>query len=312
MIAARPKLQKWISDAEADDPESLGARFFDSSFSATQFFLEDTFLQINDQINTVVTRYEAFKQGDYSTARNPIPKEFASSGSGGGGLSLIDLDEQDPAPSGQGISIGTLENDLSSLFSAPTPQQQSQQPAFGLPMGVQPPAFHMGLQQTTFPQTQTQTFSPTPVPANGGFPGSSISGLQQRSTHAGTPPASIMLPATPGSQRGTPIPATQGQGYFGKAPVGGMGAATGPGGILSHSQPGLSGYVQAQPTTTMGLSGTGNPLGGGGYAAAQKQPSFLATPLQPQSQVQAQTAASGSTSTTQQGKDPFADLAGLF
>jgi len=40
LIAARPKLQKWISDAEADDPESLGARFFDSSFSATQFFLK--------------------------------------------------------------------------------------------------------------------------------------------------------------------------------------------------------------------------------------------------------------------------------
>ncbi len=27
LIAARPKLQKWISDAETDDPESLGACF---------------------------------------------------------------------------------------------------------------------------------------------------------------------------------------------------------------------------------------------------------------------------------------------
>lgn len=281
--------------------------FFVSSFFSHSVFLEDTFLQINDQINTVVTRYEAFKQGDYSTARNPIPREYAGSSSGGGGLSLIDLDDQDPEPSAQGISIGLSENDLSSLFSAPVPQQYSQQPAFGLPMGVQPLPSHMGLQQTTFPQTQT--FSPTPVPANGGFIGSSISGLQQRPTHAGTPPASIMLPATPGSQRGTPVPATHGQGYFGKAPVGGMGVATGPGGILSQSQPA---YAQAQPATTS-LSGTGNPLGGGGgYAAAQKQPSFFTTPLQPQSQGQAQTAASGSTSTTQQGKDPFADLAGLF
>jgi len=263
-------------------------------------------LQINDQINTVVTRYEAFKQGDYSTARNPIPKEFA--GSSAGGLSLIDLDEQDPTSSTIGTGIALSGNDLSGLFSAPVSLQPPQQPAFGSSMGAQPPAFHMGLQQTTFPQTQT--FSPTPVPANGGFLGSSITGLQQRPTQAGTPPASIVLPATPGSQRGTPIPSTQGQGFFGKAPAGGMGAATGLsfGGTLSQSQPGLSGHAQVQPTST-GLSGTRTPLGG---YAEQKQPSFFTTPLQPQPQIQSQTATSGSTSTTQQGKDPFADLAGLF
>jgi len=135
---------------------------------------------------------------------------------------------------------------------------------------------------------------------------SSIAGLQQRPTHAGTPPAPIMLPATPGSQRGTPIPSTQGQGYFGKVSAGGMGPGTGLsfGGILPQSQPGLA----IQTTTTSGLSGTGTPLGG--YPTAQNQPSFFT--LQPQPQVQTQTTASGSTSTAQQGKDPFADLAGLF
>ncbi|THH01978.1 hypothetical protein EW026_g837 [Hermanssonia centrifuga] len=60
LTSARPKIQGWISNAETDDPESL-----------------DTFLQINDQINTVLNRYEAFKRGDYEAARNPIPAELS-------------------------------------------------------------------------------------------------------------------------------------------------------------------------------------------------------------------------------------------
>ncbi|EPQ51471.1 VHS-domain-containing protein, partial [Gloeophyllum trabeum ATCC 11539] len=48
LVGARPRIQKWISDAETDDPESL-----------------DTYLQINDQINNVLARYEAYKKGDY-------------------------------------------------------------------------------------------------------------------------------------------------------------------------------------------------------------------------------------------------------
>ena len=35
------------------------------------------FLQINDQINTVLNRYEAFKKGDYAAAANPIPAELS-------------------------------------------------------------------------------------------------------------------------------------------------------------------------------------------------------------------------------------------
>ncbi|KAG1838396.1 VHS domain-containing protein, partial [Suillus subalutaceus] len=48
--SARPKLQKWVSDAETDDPESL-----------------DAFLQINDRINNV--------KGDYSISA--VPAELA-------------------------------------------------------------------------------------------------------------------------------------------------------------------------------------------------------------------------------------------
>lgn len=37
----------------------------------------DIFLQINDQINTVLNRYDAFKKGDFTAAANPIPAELA-------------------------------------------------------------------------------------------------------------------------------------------------------------------------------------------------------------------------------------------
>ncbi|KAF8342818.1 uncharacterized protein EI90DRAFT_2902548 [Cantharellus anzutake] len=46
---ARPKIQKWISDAETDDPESL-----------------DTFLSMNDLINSVLSRYEKYQKGDFT------------------------------------------------------------------------------------------------------------------------------------------------------------------------------------------------------------------------------------------------------
>jgi len=37
----------------------------------------DIFLQMNDQINSVVNRYEAYKNGDFTVAANPIPSELA-------------------------------------------------------------------------------------------------------------------------------------------------------------------------------------------------------------------------------------------
>ncbi|KAF7973619.1 hypothetical protein HWV62_14798 [Athelia sp. TMB] len=98
---ARPKIQKWISDAESDDSESL-----------------DTFLQINDQINTVLNRYEAFKKGDYSFSSNPIPAELANANASAGGVSLIDFDEGAPSSSASGPQNAI--DELSSLFgSAP-------------------------------------------------------------------------------------------------------------------------------------------------------------------------------------------------
>lgn len=32
---------------------------------------------MNDQINSVLNRYESFKKGDFAAAANPIPRELA-------------------------------------------------------------------------------------------------------------------------------------------------------------------------------------------------------------------------------------------
>ena len=76
LTAARPKIQGWISNAETDDPESL-----------------NTFLEINDQINSVLNRYEAYKKGDYTAAANPIPPEVTAAAQND---SLIDFDDAPP------------------------------------------------------------------------------------------------------------------------------------------------------------------------------------------------------------------------
>ncbi|CAA7262509.1 unnamed protein product [Cyclocybe aegerita] len=103
LSAARPKLQKWVSDAETDDPESL-----------------DTFLQINDQINTVLDRYEAFKKGDYSFAANPIPRELAGSSTDAGqGIGKLTTRQHLPAEKQHPQTISPVSSLLqySSLFN---------------------------------------------------------------------------------------------------------------------------------------------------------------------------------------------------
>lgn len=37
----------------------------------------DIFLQMNDQLNSVLNRYESFKKGDFVAAANPVPSEYA-------------------------------------------------------------------------------------------------------------------------------------------------------------------------------------------------------------------------------------------
>ncbi|PFH51604.1 hypothetical protein AMATHDRAFT_58708 [Amanita thiersii Skay4041] len=235
---ARPKIQKWISAAETDDPESL-----------------DTFLQINDQINTVLSRYEAFKKGDYTAAANPIPAELASSGSQA--LSLIDFDEGQEAGA-QTTAAGGI-SDLADLFAAPPSQ----------PMMV--PGGSGFARNVAQPSAPTTTYaSPTPLAYNGSnlFAGNNNGRNPAVSPpHTVTPPASIMLPSTPQQQpqqRAVVSPPN----YFSSNTVN------------QPKAPGLSmGVMQAQRSTPQ---------------QQQQQQQMPATTIQAQ------------------GKDPFADLAGLF
>jgi len=109
LTSARPKLQKWISDAESDDQESLA-----------------TFLQINDQINNVLTRFEAFKKGDYAAVANAVPTELGGSANAGKS-DLIDLLD-DPAPTSTQPSNSA--NELADIFGGPSTTSPS--PPLGL------------------------------------------------------------------------------------------------------------------------------------------------------------------------------------
>ncbi|KIM86588.1 hypothetical protein PILCRDRAFT_815824 [Piloderma croceum F 1598] len=217
--SARPKIQKWISDAETEDSESL-----------------DTFLQINDQINTVLNRYEAFQKGDYSFSSNPIPAELGGS-SAKNDSSLIDLD--DSAPSVGGLTGGV--DDLASLFGSALPTSS-----------VSPPPLPPGVNNATRPPISSHTYSPQQQPQFG----------------------SIMLPGTPkpesarASRAGSPN-------SFGNA----NGARSG-----------------------MGMNNASMGMGMGSTSPQQQ------IPQPPQQQ------AGSSTSSINQapGKDPFADLVGLF
>ncbi|TFK50554.1 VHS-domain-containing protein [Heliocybe sulcata] len=222
LVNARPRIQKWISDAETEDPESL-----------------DTYLQINDQINTVINRYEAYKKGDYSISA--VPAELAGP-SQSTSTSLIDFDEPSPAhtsgPSNPVDELAELFGPSSSSTSAP-PQQA----------GLNP-----------------NMFSTSSQPPQGGFAAPQQFG-------------SIMLPGTPQMP-----PQTTGMGmqrvsspnYFGGS---GNGMGT-------------------------GVQTLGNGMGMGAGMSPR--------PQQAQQPAQINGSTGSTTQPQQQGKDPFADLAGLF
>jgi hypothetical protein len=184
--SARPKIQKWINDAESDDSESL-----------------DTFLQINDQINTVIERYEAFKKGDYTAAANPIPSELSSNIQG---TSLIDFDDGSAAGGTEGTNASGGINDLAGLFATPAPAAMSNQQAFGKTPTI-----------PTHSPLPTSSYSMSTNNGNG-FGGLRLGGGSGSGTsspfqagQSSTPPASIMLPTSPVPDQSTfgaspPIP----------------------------------------------------------------------------------------------------------
>lgn len=211
--------------------------------------MTDTFLQINDQINTVLNRYEAFKKGDYVTSSNPIPAELG--GSAKNDLSLIDFD--DSAPSNNTAS-SSGPDDLMGLFGPPSTST-----------------------------AQPSAFTSSPLPSNGYTPPSINQATRPISASSpmftASPPqqhhhelGSIMLPGTPQPQRSGPASRVASPNYFGSVPQQGPAA----------------------------------PIGGMGAMNIQQ--------LAAQSQPQQQSASSSQAQTGGQvkGKDPFADLVGLF
>src|SRR6266576_4009103 len=81
-------------------------------------FPSDTYLQTNDQINSVLSRYDAFKRGETPPAA--IPAELLPGNNDP--LSLIDFDDATPHPgSGSGAgSSGKPADALAGLFESAT------------------------------------------------------------------------------------------------------------------------------------------------------------------------------------------------
>ncbi|EKM53207.1 uncharacterized protein PHACADRAFT_259397 [Phanerochaete carnosa HHB-10118-sp] len=289
--SARPKIQGWISNAETDDPESL-----------------DTFLHINDQINTVLDRYEAFKRGDYAAAANPVPRELASQSSQG--VSLIDFDDSaHPSNTTASGGGGGTVNELADLFSSgpsnPTSQQQQQQP---MPIQQQIQQIQQIQQQQSaygVPQQQQQYSSPN---AN------LFSQLGMGGRSGGTHTPSSMYSPQPtggvlGAQARPPFASSLSQGL----PVQRTGSSSVTGtpppaqGALRLGSPSPN-YLASSNTGTSSVGGV--PLGGStnglGGAAGGPGSGLGLQPTQAQQQQQQPQ------QPQVQGKDPFADLVGLF
>jgi len=99
-------------------PSHLVCSYFCFVKHLSSLFPSDTYLQTNDQINSVLSRYDAFKRGETPPAS--IPAEFLPGKNDT--LSLIDFDDATPQPgSGSGAgSSGKPADDLAGLFESAT------------------------------------------------------------------------------------------------------------------------------------------------------------------------------------------------
>lgn len=268
----------------------------------------------------VLNRYESFKKGDYVAAANPIPQELAST-STRNELSLIDFDESASNTAVQNTSSGT--DDLDALFgpsaaatnpTATTPPNNMSSSMFmNNPYGVQ----NNGFASTSAPGTPHPTHGSAPsqfgsitlpstppknqnqsqpgrmdVPQPNLFQNSTIPNIQPQTQRPPSQPQQpqqsqfqttlfqVAYGQKPPSRQATPSQQlqTQSPSRFGRA--------TSP-----RQQPFVQQQQQVQPQLQPSHFGQ-QPL----------QPQYQQSPQQPQ-QLQQQQA---------QGKDPFADLAGLF
>jgi ADP-ribosylation factor-binding protein GGA len=256
LLNSRPKIQKWVSDAESDDPESLGMIIFLIRKHLSLSFPSDTYLQTNDQINSVLSRYDAFKRGETPPAS--IPAELLPGKNEP--LSLIDFDDSTSQPgSSRGVgSSGKPTDDLAGLFESAT-------------------------SLTSVPVTQP----PVAAPSSGLGTSSLLPNVTNKQTSAISPQFSSQL-------RATSAPSSRPQSQFGQ--------------IKLPSTPPLQNQLQA--SGRVGSPGVIPPLA---PARASSSSNLAATSIPQQPLVpQATSVPPISQVSTRQGKDPFADLAGLF
>lgn len=65
--SVQPKIQKWIAESAESDPGGMGRLRFSSRIDMILICLrKDRLLLMNDLINNIIKRYEAFKGGDRS------------------------------------------------------------------------------------------------------------------------------------------------------------------------------------------------------------------------------------------------------
>lgn len=247
----------------------------------------------------MLNRYESYKKGDFTAAANPIPPEVTAAAQND---SLIDFDDTpSTAPVQSSSQSHPPLDDLASLFGPSTTTSQPQFPAQPLQTGMQQPMMFgmggMGAGVLTGASTgsgmgigrmgmgassQTNTPVAAPTPSNGFSNGMGL----------GTPPMLNL-----GSRPGTGSPAQLGSIRLGT-----------PQQLPTPNYFGVTQPLQTQPQQSQQATMWQQQQQRQAAAFQQQQPTIL----QPQTGTTSGGAASASGQQAQGGKDPFADLVGLF
>ncbi|KAG9103431.1 hypothetical protein FRC06_010849 [Ceratobasidium sp. 370] len=172
---ARPKIQKWIGEAEEGDPESL-----------------DTLLHMNDMMNNVLDRYERYQKGDYSA----VVEQTLSTSGAAPKSDLIDFFGDDSATTTASTGPSNPANDLDGLFGPPSTSTSSPSP---------PPAQHADPRASIMAAFNQQPTQPSQSQF-GQLGGMSMGGPSQFGGMAGGRTNSPFGSSTPGAQ---------GQSHFG-------------------------------------------------------------------------------------------------
>ena len=265
------------------------------------------FLQINDQINNVMQRYEAFKRGDYEAGSNPVPPElacvpfFAVSTSSSlfssdpAPSSLIDLLGDETEASANQATTGP-EDELAGLFGPSSSQTGPTTNNTNASGGARPStADIMSMFNASPPQPSQPMYGggmAHPRPAMGyntsfgGQPNMGMNAAYQQQA---------LFQATPQQQQQQ----QQQQGY--QTPT--RGPIMLPGTPQSQHRVNASGSRSGTPSLGLQPNTLGRTASMGG-STSTPIPALAPAPVP----------ATMATTTTAQGKpkDPFADLAGLF